>query len=68
VFTFAVSNVPQTVAGAFSDANQTVETGTTADAWDLQLIYKSGAQSSGSEVPNATDLSGYTGRTLVHGR
>jgi hypothetical protein len=68
VFVFAVTGVPQTIAGAFSDANQTVETGTTADAWDLVLVYKSAGASSGSEVANATDLSGYTGRTLVHGR
>lgn len=70
VLTFSVSGVPKVVAGAFSDTNKTVEVGTTADAWDLQLVYKvAGAASNAlAEVANGTDLSSYSGRALVHGK
>lgn len=70
VLTFSVSGIAKAVAGAFSDANKTVEVGTTADAWDLALVYKVAGATSNylTEVANTTDLSGYAGRSLVHGR
>ena len=40
VTTFNINGVPTTVAGAFSDTNHTVETGTTADTWTLLVIYQ----------------------------
>lgn len=70
VLSFSVSGVAKVVAGAFSDANKTVEVGTTADAWDLQLVYKvaGGAGNFMAEVAAGTNLSSYVGRALVHGR
>jgi hypothetical protein len=68
VLVFSISGVPTTVAGAFSDTNKTVQVGTTADAWDLQLMYlvAAAAGNTFAEVANGTDLSGFSGRVLTH--
>lgn len=69
--TFTIDTVAQTIAGAFDYTNLTVDVGTQADGVDLVVAYTAlgsavgGAQ---TEIAADADLSGFTGRVLIHGK